>query len=228
AALCAQLAPFAAARPEPKRQLDQVYASLESSVRRARRLVEGGDAQRGLVLLGDDDLCAIAVCLLALGRPVTVVEVDPDVLAVLEDARVKLGLELRLVAHDLRDPLPRALVGRAGAVHTDPPYAIEGFRLFVDRALEALRPDGRLLVAFGHSRRAPERGAQKQRALLEAGLCIEELVPDFTHYEGAEAIGAVSALYVCERTGAARPARGRVEGELYTSRAPRAKPGSEE
>lgn len=219
-----RLAPIAAARGPAKRELDQVYATLESSVRRARRLVSAGEVQRGLLLLGDDDLTAAAVALLEPDRRVTVVDVDEALLTLLERAASEHAWDLRLVHHDLRDPLPRELQGRSGCAALDPPYAIEGFRLFVARGIEALRPDGRLYASFGWSRRAPERGLAKQRALLEAGLCIEEALPEFTEYEGAESIGSRSTLFVCARTPETRSlAGGRVSGELYTRRAPKRK-----
>ncbi len=218
----AQLAAIAAARGPARRELDQVYATLESSVRRARRLVTAGEVQRGLLLLGDDDLTAAAVSLLEPGRRVTVVDIDEALLALLERAAAEHGWDLRALRHDLRDPLPRELEGKSGCVALDPPYAIEGFRLFVGRGIEALRPDGRLYASFGWSRRAPERGLAKQRALLEAGLCIEEALPDFTEYDGAESIGSRSTLFVCARTPESRSlVRGRAEGELYTRRTPK-------
>ncbi len=218
----ARFAAIARARGPARRDLDQVYATPESSVLRARRLVEAGEAQRGLLLLGDDDLTSVAVALLEPGRRVTVVEVDPAILALLDRAASEHGFDLRVVAHDLRDPLPRELAGKAGCVATDPPYAIEGFRLFVTRALEALRPGGRAYVSFGWSGRSKERGLAKQRALLEAGLCIEEALRDFTEYDGAESIGGRSTLFVCARTNEGRPlVRGRAEGDLYSRRKPR-------
>src|SRR5690606_11658352 len=115
-----------------------------------------------------------------------------------------------------------ALRGRFGAVFTDPPYAIEGFRLFLTRATELLREDGRLVVSFGQSRRSVERGLEKQRVLVEMGYFIEEVRPDLVRYEGADAIGASGSLYLCRRTPMTRPSpEARVEGDLYTKRTPR-------
>ena len=106
---------------------------------------------------------------------------------------------------------------------SDPPYAPEGFALFVSRAIALLKDDGRLYLCFGQSRRASERGLEKQRILAEAGLLLEAALPDFNRYEGAEAIGSRSALYVARRTPRSRPlVTGRVDGELYTRRPPRA------
>jgi len=212
---------MAAERPAPKRALDQVYVTMDTAVRRAELLLEAGEHQRGLVFLGDDDLTSAAVQLAGAGRKVTAVDSDEEILQILARHAAQHGWEHDTVHHDLRQPIPKAMRGRYGAVFTDPPYALEGFRLFVSRAAEMLKPDGRLYVCFGLSRRASERGLQKQRVLGEAGFLIEAVFEDFNHYDGAEAIGSRSALWRCRVTPETRPlVRGEVEGPLYTSRPP--------
>lgn len=210
---------IAAERPAAKRELDQVYVTTDTAVRRAELLVQSGEHQRGLVFLGDDDLTSAATQLAGAGRKLTVVDTDEDVLTVLGDAAGRHGWELDLLHHDLRVPLPKSMNGRFGAVFTDPPYAVEGFALFVSRAVELMKPDGRLYVSFGHSRRATERGLQKQRVIADAGLLVEAVFEDFNEYDGAEAIGARSSLWRCTMTPQAKPVvTGAVGGPLHTSR----------
>ena len=212
---------MAAERPTPKRALDQVYVTTDTAVRRAELLLEAGEHQRGLVFLGDDDLTSAAVQLAGAGRKVTAVDADEEMLRILSRHAEEHGWEQDTVHHDLRQPTPKSMLGRYGAVFTDPPYAIEGFRLFVSRAAEMLKPDGRLYICFGQSRRASERGLQKQRVLGEAGFLVEAVFQDFNHYQGAEAIGSRSALWRCRVTPETKPlVRGEVEGPLYTSRPP--------
>jgi hypothetical protein len=188
---------------------------------RAELLLEAGEHQRGLVFLGDDDLTSAAVQLAGAGRKVTAIDTDEEILQILTHHAEQHGWEHDTVHHDLRQPIPKAMRGRYGAAFTDPPYAIEGFRLFVSRAAEMLKPDGRLYVCFGQSRRASERGLQKQRVLSDAGFLIEAVFEDFNHYQGAETIGSRSALWRCRVTPETRPlVRGEVEGPLYTSRPP--------
>ena len=205
-------------RPAVKRELAQVFATPETVARRARRLVATGEAQRGVLFLGDDDLTSLALRLLleAAGledRRVRVLELDEELVAFLRERGVEA------TRHDLREPIPKDLDGRFGCVFTDPPYAPEGFGLFLSRAVPALKNDGRVWVCFGQSRRASERGLHKQRLLAEIGLLVEEVVPDFSRYEGAESIGARSALWVTRRTPMTRPLS-YAGGELYTRRSP--------
>lgn len=212
------LKPHAAERPRVKRELDQVLATLPSVARRARRLVEAGEAQRGLAFFGDDDLASLAVALLlrAAGdaRKVHVLDIDQELVDFLAE-REELGVEV--IHHDLREPLPRKWLGRFGAVFTDPPYAPQGFALFTSRGAQALKSDGRLYVQMGWSRRARERGLAKQRLLSEVGFLIEEMIPDETEYDGAESIGARSSLMICAMTPQTRAlGEDRLTGDLYT------------
>lgn len=213
-------------RPSVRRELDQVHATLPSIARRARYLVEQGHHQRGLFFLGDDDLTALAVSMLisaaspdldeAKLRRITVIDSDERIVKFYESTPL-------VDAHhfDLREPLPKIWKKRFGCVFTDPPYAPEGFSLFVSRAITALKPDGTLLLQSGHSRRSRERGLKKQRLLGEAGLLIETVLPDFAHYDGAESIGSRSDLHVCAITPQSKPLVERMdETDLYTRRAP--------
>lgn len=210
---------LAALRSDPKRALDQVYATADTACRRADLLLEAGEHQRGLIFLGDDDLTSAAVQWAGAGRRVTAVDTDPQVLALLTRAASEQGWDLATIEHDLRDPWPKSMHRRFGAVFTDPPYATEGFRLFVSRAIDLLKADGRLYVCFGHSRRASERGLQKQRILSDAGLLVESVWDGFNRYDGAEAIGGQSALWRCRVTPQTKAlVADRVEGPLYTSR----------
>ncbi len=212
---------MAAERSPPKRELDQVYATTDTVVRRAQLLVRAGEHQRGLVFLGDDDLTSAAVQLAGAGRKVTVLDTDEEILHVLRQHAEQREWQHYVVHHDLRKSVPRSMKGRFGAVFTDPPYALDGFTLFVSRGIEMLKPDGRLYVCFGQSRRASERGLQKQRVLADAGLLVEAVFEDFNEYRGAESIGSRSALWRCRITPEARPlVRGEVGGPLYTSRQP--------
>ena len=208
-------------RPAPRRELDQVHARPASTLARARRLLADGDAQRGLLFLGDDDGISVALGVLleqaGIERRLDVLDVDSALLAWARDA-IDDEARLRTHEHDLREPLPKGLRGRFGCVVTDPPYAPEGFALFLDRALEALKPAGRLWLSFGGSRRAPDRVLAKQRLVTEAGWLVEAAEPDATGYDGAESIGATSTLWRLRRTPETRPLARSTEGDLYTRR----------
>ena len=85
-------------------------------------------------------------------------------------------------------------------IFTDPPYTIPGLRLFLSRAVQALkREKGRkIYLAFPH--RAPEDLLDFQKVILNHGLAINEIIPGFNLYEGAEIHGNTTSLIVLVTT----------------------------
>lgn len=191
---------LAHARPSIRRDLDQVWANDASVFMRAQFLIESGDVQRGLAFLGDDDLTSAALFFLGVERKVSVFEIDPALVSFLSSEAEDRGWALDISERDLFDPADKKMKGRFGAVFLDPPYAPRGFAHFLNRAIEMTKDDGRILIAFGGSRRAKERIWQKQALIHEAGLVVREMKPDFCEYEGANSIGSRSDLWIVEKS----------------------------
>jgi hypothetical protein len=194
-----RLAALVAAPPRRRRRLDHVAATLETRVRRARLLASRYDLDGAAVLcLGDHDLTSLALAMVAPRCRVAVVDVDDGLLEVVDRAAGELGATVACRFADLRLGLPADLAGAADVVFTDPPYTPEGVRLFAVRGCEALRRDdrSRLLLCYGHGERQPALGLKVQAVLHALHLLVEEVRPGFNRYEGAQAIGSASALYV--------------------------------
>ena len=184
-------------RPAAESGLDQVFATPQSVMRRAALLIEQGEVQRGLLFLGDDDLTSLALYGLGVRRTIKVIDVDQRVLDFVESSEASQVVQT--CHHDLRRALPASIAGRQGAVFLDPPYAVEGFRLFLNRAIDALKDNGRAYVAFGASRRASERGLAKQRLIMESQFYVEAVKEQFHAYDGAESIGSRSDLWILRK-----------------------------
>lgn len=192
---------IAAFRGRVKRSLDQTRATVETTFRRATLLVERGEAQRGIAFLGDADLTAVATDRRAPGFRGVVFDVDRDVLRAIEEHTTRTPeSRLEAVRADLTEPLPRPTQRRFGAAFLDPPYTPAGVGVFLSRAREALKPDGRAYLSLGESGRARHLALERQRTILELGWLAEEVIPDFNEYEGAHAIGATASLYVLSQT----------------------------
>lgn len=190
--------------PPPLPALDHVQATADTVLRRALWLDEHYDlGQVRIVFVGDHDLTSLAVRELRADADLAVVDVDDRVLEHID--RRGRGT-IRTVHADLRFGLPRAVAGTADIVFSDPPYTPEGMALFASRAVECLADptSGRVVLAYGYSRRHPTLGHQTQKALLNLGLTFEAIVPDFHRYHGAQAIGSTADLYVCHPTPRAR------------------------
>ena len=74
---------------------------------------------------------------------------------------------------DLRVGLPAPLRGRFDIVLTDPPYSPAGVGLFAARALEAMKRESRLLIAYGYPEGSPALGLKVQAELSALELVYE-------------------------------------------------------
>ncbi|MEU0568078.1 bis-aminopropyl spermidine synthase family protein [Nonomuraea sp. NPDC005983] len=188
--------------PRARHVLDHVSATPETVLRRALLLGTRFWLPGARVLcVGDHDLTSLALRLVHPEAEVTVADIDERILAYLDDQG--LGVHTRWA--DLRLGLPASARGHDLAI-TDPPYTPEGIGLFVARAVEGLKDDGRVLLAYGASERTPALALKVQNELSALNLAYEAIYPDFNRYFGAEAIGSAADLYILRPTSKTRPA----------------------
>jgi predicted methyltransferase len=215
----------AASAPTASPELDQCHCTFDTKLLRVLALHEA-DALVGrrILLLGDDDLTAatLAAVVRRLGssgtiRGLTVLDVDPRVVAFARGRLRNAPFPSVCVQHDLREPLPGHLAGGFDTVLIDPPYTLAGARLFLSRAADALAGEGgNVLLSFGSKR--PGVSFALQQSLGEMGFLIRRLVRDFNEYVGAGVLGGTSHLYHLSATRELRPAIvGRFDGALYTA-----------
>ncbi|MGD8237209.1 MAG: bis-aminopropyl spermidine synthase family protein, partial [Armatimonadota bacterium] len=188
-------------RPTVDVALDQSHGTAETALRRALYMHQH-DALEGreIVLLGDDDLVSVAVCLLLrhLGataeRGVCVLDVDARVLDYIANVAEADNLPIMCCAHDLREPLPPTFLGHFDTFATDPPYTAAGAKLFVSRGLSALKggPGRQGFLCFCHKR--SDSMVDVLAALVGMHLQLDEIIPAFNDYEGASILGSSSQM----------------------------------
>ena len=218
--LAARMAELAAGLPPSRWRFDHVPATPETMARRARYLASEYELVGASVLcLGDHDLTSLAIGSVSPEAELAVLDIDERILDHVASSADGLGLPLTAAWSDLRLALPPSLVGTADLVFTDPPYTTEGMRLFLVRALEALRPTGheRVAFCFGTGERHLVKALEVQSLLGDLRLVLEAMLPGFNHYDGAEAIGSRSDLYIC------RPTKGAKVGESASTRSRRSR-----
>lgn len=217
-----QLAVVRSWLPPDQADLDHVSATVDTMARRAEFFADQYDlVGRTVLCVGDHDLTSVALTLLEPTCRALVVDIDPSVLAVLARARDTFGLDITLARADLRLGLPHRCAAAADLAFTDPPYSPEGMSLFVARCLDGLAETGheRVAFAYGFARSQVVRGFQTQDALHQLKLAYEAVLPGFNRFDGAEALGSASQLYVCRPTRWSRPAaRATIgaEARIYT------------
>lgn len=195
-------------RPPAKRNLDQFQASEETINNRIKLMADQGDLEgRKILFLGDSDLTSIGVALTGQAKSLQVLDIDEEVLNLIKliSKREKMGISC--LKYDAREPLPSFLLNSSDVVFTDPPYTLNGFKLFLSRSIQTLekRNISSLYISYGHSRRSNERELKIQEALLKAGMLIYLKLPNFNQYLGAGSIGSSSSIYVCQYTPLAKP-----------------------
>ncbi len=212
-----------AAAPQTDVTLDQAPCTAETSVRRAALLYRSGALEgRRIALLGDDDSVALSIGLFGrllagrqLPRRLVVFELDERRVAFLENAAREADLNVEIIRHDLREPLPDNLLGRFDSFETDPPYTIAGASLFVRRGVELLeRGRGYGMLSFGHT--SPPDRIKLQAALISIGVATTALYPAFNRYAGASILGSTSELHELVATGST-VTNEPWQGPLYTA-----------
>ena len=199
--------------PPARLELDQCHCTVDTKLRRLLAIHEAGAlVGRRVLLLGDDDLTALALQLsyaatarLRRSRAsrswTSIPRWSPSSSASSRTRRSRS----RCIEHDLRRPLPPELVGAFDTVVTDPPYTTAAARLFLSRAADALDGGrGDVFLSFGSRR--PGAAVQLQRAIAEIGFVIQRLSRDFNEYVGAGVLGGTSHLYHLAATDELAPA----------------------
>ena len=202
-ALTTRLQDLIDAAPAARAALDHVSATAATASRRALWLDATFDlAGAHLLCVGDHDLTSLAVALLREDCRVSVVDVDDRLLEYIDSAAAAHGRRVDCWYGDLRFGLPPVLAASADLIFTDPPYTPAGVQLFLGRGLQGLRDrtNGRLLLSYGYSPLTPAIGLKVQRAVLDLDLALEAVLPGFNRYDGAQAVGSASDLYVARPT----------------------------
>ena len=88
---------------------------------------------------------------------------------------------------------------------TDPPYTVEGARLFLSRAVEGLRPGPGRAIAFSFGPKNPDDALRVQEAVTELGLTVQAMHRNFNEYVGAGIIGGTSHLQYLTTTARTAP-----------------------
>ncbi len=213
------------AAPATDVTLDQAPCTAETAIRRAALLYQNGALEgRRVLLIGDDDSVSVACALLGkllakrpLARRIVVLDIDPKRLAFIRECASQHGVEIETLEHDLRQPLPAELSGTFDTFITDPPYTLEGAKLFLTRGIEGIEAGrGQAMFSFGHA--APAQRIALQAAMAELGLAITALYPGFNSYAGAAILGSASELYELQVQATAKTSE-IWTGPLYTAEA---------
>ena len=220
-----RLAEIIAGAPSVDVTLDQAPCFPDTAMRRALLMLQNGALEgKRVLLLGDDDSVSIAIGLLGralrqgdLTRGVSVVDADERRISFLRDAAAREQLALEVIHHDLRRPLPAGLLRSFDVIETDPPYTLEGARLFLARGCEALttEADGHCFFSFTHW--PASQMLELQKVFTELGLAVRAVWPNFNRYAGASMLGNLGQLIELVHVAGSATELPDFSGPLYTA-----------
>jgi|GEM_PF-456088 len=210
-------------RTSPNCDLDQFTATVDMLVVRAELMLNAGHIQgKSVLFVGDNDLTSVAVACMGVCTRIAVIDIDVRVLETVELIANMDGLIIETVWQDLRDNLQSRLRNSFDLCFTNPPCTENGVKLFVSRAIQALKSGlGHVLyLSCGHSMISTEMALKIQKILTESGLVINTKFPYCNRYYRPESIVSCGSLYVCTTTGMTKPLiTYRYDEPLYTGKA---------
>lgn len=172
-------------RPGASREFDQGYVTPQTTVARVAFLAAKGDiAGRDLIVLGDDDLVSVAAALSGLPRRVAVLEIDPRLVAFVQELSAARNLKIEVYRRDIRAPLPKELCRQFDTFFTDPPETVGALELFISRGLAALKGPccaGYFGLTYAESSLADWLAIQQILA-GKLKVAITDIVHDFNEY----------------------------------------------
>ncbi len=174
-------------RPESVQEFDQGYVTPETTVARVLHMASRGDldGKEILVLAAEDDLTGLAIALTRRAKRVLILDIDPRLIEFDRRAFRELGIKnAEAEVFDLRNPFPKEWLSAFDVFVTDPPETPRAFRAFIARGIAALRAPGSAGY-FGLTLRDASlfRWAEFQRALLDYGMVLTDILQDFNVYE---------------------------------------------
>jgi hypothetical protein len=166
-------------RPAMKMRYEQQFCIPHTTQARAEKIRYAVPPGGRILVLGDDDLVSLALIHAGGEFHVDVLELDAELVAFLKEQG---GDRLRVLEHNLRHGVPAEMQACYDIVTTDPPYAADGMRFFLECAAASLSksPTSRLFLStYPGLIESPER---LWADLEQLGLKIEQRWDHFSRY----------------------------------------------
>ncbi len=171
-------------RPAAIIDYDQGYITPECTLARVGFAHWKGDVDhREILVLGDDDLVSLALCLIGKPRRITVVEIDERLVQFIQKWAAAFDFPIEIRHFDLSRPLPDDYLHRFDTFLTDPPESIVAFRAFVGRGIAALKGPG-CVGYFGFTRREAtlKKWHHIQSYLVQQNVAITDVLHNYHAY----------------------------------------------
>ena len=193
-------------RPKHNQLLDQSHATIETTLKRVNYMLANDAIEgRDILILGDDDLTSIGIALVAHTfelkvNSINIIDIDGRILKFIEEQISGFKLNVNVFECDVFKNVPENLLNSCDVFITDPPYTLEGFKLFVATSLQLLRKEIGMMGFISFPYGPPALLQLTNQFLVEMGLGIRELIPAFNKYIGADIHGSTTNMIKCTKT----------------------------
>jgi predicted methyltransferase len=209
------LNPIFEQRPSVETRFDQSKNTVETAIQRSLYLYRLGALEgKHVLFIGDDDFTSVAIAMLYLlffpeepkliPKSITVIDIDTRILEMIQNIYKTKNFPVECITYNLKDPIPKELLDRFDTIITDPPYSINGLKLFLARAINMMKISGKYSVGkdifLSYAHRSSERMLEIQRIINSLGLSIMEMIPKFNRYEGSEVLGNQTQMFHLKTT----------------------------
>ncbi|MDF2674276.1 MAG: putative methyltransferase [Clostridiales bacterium] len=202
-------------RPQVDVTVDQSKCTVETSIKRAILCLKYHCLiGKKILCLGDDDLVSVSIGFIIKklfydikmsNTEICILDVDNRFLKYIEEIAATENLPIQCVNIDLRFPIEDKYKKKFDCFFTDPPYTLDGMRLFISRGISCLKSKMGLPIFLSFAHKSPNFAMEMQRVFINMGLVAAEIIPRFNKYEGAEIIGNSSQMIVLKTTGQTSP-----------------------
>jgi len=158
---------------------------------------------KDILFMGDDDLTSLMCALLSKNLApdhfdssrIQVLDIDDRYLEMITQTSDKFELGILCEHYDAREELPEELQECHDVLITDPPYTLEGLKLFLCRGVEGFDKERSCEALLSYPRRPAADNWRLQSAVLELGFSFFHVMQGFNQYHGAAMHANQSNLY---------------------------------
>ncbi|MFL2804339.1 MAG: bis-aminopropyl spermidine synthase family protein [Dehalococcoidia bacterium] len=190
-------------RPSYNSKIDQSHVTVETTLKRVQYLIKNDAFEgRDILILGDDDLTSLAILLCMqkyqiFPKQISVVDIDDRILDFIGNHYMHSHIKPKLVHSDLSDGIDQDLLNKHDVFITDPPYTVDGFKLFISNAVKSLKNTSGNIGIISFPNPPVDNYLLIQKTLIQMGLLFREMIPGFNRYIGASIHGSTTNLIRC-------------------------------
>mgnify|MGYP000253427521 CR=1 FL=1 len=192
--------------PKPNTMIDQSRATVETTLERALLMDYNLDIDgKKILFMGDDDMTSLSINLVGNPLEVYVLDIDKRVLDFIDNVSKKKNFPIKTVEYDVRSELPDFLKEKFDVFVTDPPYTINGAKVFISRCVDGMKKEvgKRGYISFG--KKPPSEILEFEKNIISMNMIIDDIYHKFNKYEGASILANQSTMYVVSTTKSTRP-----------------------